>query len=98
MADGEGKYEVVDHDTAKVLKGKSVQMSNIYSPKEFAEAARMTDTGSPRPLLQLGAERITFLSKILDPPTSWSACAIMLLTPENLNALQEGIAADRSGG
>jgi len=95
VPDEEGRYVDADYDTLKVLKGESVQMKNIYHPKELADAT-IADSELRERLLQVGAERLVFLSKMPDRPTAWTDCALMPDTPENLNAALIGIAADRS--
>ena len=90
--DEEDRYVDADYDTIKVLKGESLQMKKFYHPREFADAA----TINSERLLRVGGERLVFLSKMLDKPISWSDCAVMPDTPENLAAVLEGIAADRS--
>jgi hypothetical protein len=95
VPDQEGRYVDAGYDTLKVLKGESVEMKTIYHPKELADAIIVNSDPRER-LLQVGAERLVFLSKMLDRPTAWSDCALMPDTPENLSAVRMGIAADRS--
>jgi hypothetical protein len=90
--DEEDRYVDADYDTIKVLKGESLPMKKVYHPREFADAA----TINSERLLRVGGERLVFLSKMLDKPIAWSDCAVMPDTPENLAAVLEGIAADRS--
>jgi hypothetical protein len=91
----EGEYVVVDYEPIKVLKGANIRLNNIYHRGELADAVT-TSHGSPQRLLQVGAERVVFVSTLLNKPDATSECAVMLNTPEIRTATLEGIAADRS--
>jgi len=91
----DGEYVVVDYEPIKVLKGRNIQLNNVYHRSQLADAVTASH-GSPQRLLQVGAQRVVFLSTLLDKPGATSECAVMPDTPEILAAALEGIADDRS--
>jgi autonomous glycyl radical cofactor GrcA len=91
----EGEYVIVDYAPLKVLKGRNIQLNNIYHRRELADAVT-TNNGGPERTLRIGAERIVFLGTLFDKPDATSQCAVMPDTPEILTAALEGVAADRS--
>jgi hypothetical protein len=81
----------VEYTKVRALKGASMQLNDIHYPKRLVENL-ISDTNASKPR----AEWIVFLSKILDKPAAWSECSVISNTPENLSAVLEGIAADRT--
>jgi hypothetical protein len=96
VREGDEGYVVVDYDVVKRLKGKEVLLRNIKHPKELAIAVAQSKPGPQQRLLQPGAERIIFLSRIFDKPYVESSCSVMPLTSETLAATLDGVADDRS--
>ena len=87
----------VKYDLVKILKGNQTRLSDVFNRRELADIAARSDTESSGMILQIGAERIIFLSEILGQPATQSNCSVMSLSPETLAAALDGIAADRSG-
>jgi hypothetical protein len=93
---GDDGYVILDFDVSKPLKGSKSMLNNIYYPKKFATGAWQPDSSPAERLLELGSERIVFLSKILDKPSVKSNCALIASTQQTMRAAEEGIAADHS--
>jgi hypothetical protein len=92
------KLTIADYDLVKVLKGKTLNLRDLYYTKQFVDAVEAANSGHlSQRLLQIGTERIVYFNEILKQPTPWSDCAMMAATPQNLSATIEGIAEDRSG-
>ncbi len=94
----DGKDRIVDYDLVNVLKGKNLPVSTVYyHPEQLPDTSEAGSDPLSRPLIQVGTERIIFLSEILGQPTPESNCAMMASSIQNLNAALEGIADDRIG-
>jgi hypothetical protein len=92
------KLSIADYDLVKALKGKTLNLKDLYYTKQFVDALEAANSGHlSQRLLQIGTDRIVYFNEILEQPTAWSDCAIMAATPQNLGATVEGIAEDRSG-
>jgi hypothetical protein len=91
------KLTIADYDLVKALKGKTLNLRELYYTKQFVDAVENANSGhlSER-LLHIGADRVLYFNEILAQPTPWSDCAIMAATPQNLGATAEGVAEDRS--
>ncbi len=94
----DGKITIADYELMKALKGKTLNLRDLYYTKQFVDEVEVANTGYiSQPLLQIGGERIVYFSEILQHPTAWSDCAIMAATQQNLDATMGGVAEDRSG-
>jgi hypothetical protein len=92
------KFTIADYDLLRVLKGKTLNLRDMYYTKQFLDAVEETNSSRlSQRLLQVGTERIVYFNEMLEQPTAWSNCAIMAGTPQNLGATMEGIAEDRFG-
>jgi hypothetical protein len=87
----------VKYDLVKILKGNQPTLSDLYDRRELADIAARSNAEHSGNILQLGAERIIFLSEIIGQPARQSHCSVMTFSPETLAAALDGIAADRSG-
>ena len=81
----DGKITIADYELMKALKGKTLNLRDLYYTKQFVDEVEVANTGYiSQPLLQIGGERIVYFSEILQHPTAWSDCAIMAATQQNL--------------
>jgi hypothetical protein len=94
----DGNWVSADYESVKVLKGKEATLRNIqHHPKELGEVVETNKPDSSDPVHKLGPEGILFLSSDLaGHPQPMLHCPLIRPTPENLNAVLEGIADDRS--
>jgi hypothetical protein len=94
----DGNWVSADYESVKVLKGKEATLRNIqHHRKELGEVVETNNPDSSDPFHKLGQEGILFLSSdLVGHPQPMSHCPLIRTTPENLNAVLEGIADDRS--
>lgn len=75
------KITIADYELVRVLKGKALNLRDLYYTKQFVDEVEVANTGHiSQPLLQVGGDRIVYFSEILQQPTAWSECAIMAAT------------------
>ena len=84
-------FTSIDYDLLKLLKGRNLQLKDVRFRTPSASATASAQS------IQLGSERIVLVNELFENQSSSSGCAVMLPTPENMNAVQAGIADDRSG-
>jgi hypothetical protein len=91
IADGRD-FARIDYELLKLLKGQHMQSKDVRYRRSFAEIG-----GRATHSVQVGFVRIVLLNETFGEQFSNSSCAVMLPTPQNMSAVQEGIADDRSG-
>lgn len=92
----DGVDTIVDYDLVRILKGKSLPLSGAsYDPEQFA-IEDSSSRHSLRPIVQVGTERVIFLSGGFGHQTPEPNCAVMAPTTEIMSATFEGIADERT--